>query len=299
MMPPSAQDMGFFDTIGRGWKMSKLSMAVVKKDPELMVYVFLSGVMALGAMVAMGLPEFLNMGWARTDEGKMTPAYMGFLFGGYMGISIIITFWNSAIVANAYIRLNGGDPKFVDGFGAAFKRIHLIIMWGIIAGTVGLLLKVLKEAAREQKGGAAVLVMILQIIGATIWWIMSFFVIPLMVIEGIGVGESMKRSKQMFMKTWGENVTSGMGIGIITAFFALIILVIGVVLSSALGELWYIGAIVGAIAMVILIMWSSAAEQVAVAALYIFSTTGKMPGLYQEMGMNDFKMQTGPAPRRL
>ena len=54
----SAQDMGFFDTIGRGWKMSKLSMAVVKKDPELMVYVFLSGVMALSAMVAMGLPEF-------------------------------------------------------------------------------------------------------------------------------------------------------------------------------------------------------------------------------------------------
>jgi hypothetical protein len=109
----------------------------------------------------------------------------------------------------------------------------------------------------------------------------------------------MKKSKQMFMKTWGENVTSGMGIGIITAFFAIIIFVIGYVLSSALGELWYIGAIVGAIAMVILIMWSSAAEQVAVAALYIFSTTGKMPGLYQEMGMNDFKMQTGPAPRRL
>jgi hypothetical protein len=222
MMPFSAQDMGFFDTIGRGWKMSKLSMAVVKKDPELMVYVFLSGVMALAAIVAMGLPEFLNMGWTSTEDGKMTPAYMGFLFGGYMGISIIVTFWNSAIVANAYIRLNGGDPKFIDGFSAAFKRIHLIIMWGIIAGTVGLLLKMLKQAAREQKGGGAVLVMILQIIGATIWWIMSFFVIPLMVIEGIGVGESMKKSKQMFMKTWGENVTSGMGIGIITAFFGII-----------------------------------------------------------------------------
>ena len=28
--------MGFFATIGRGWEMSKLSMSVVKKDPELM-----------------------------------------------------------------------------------------------------------------------------------------------------------------------------------------------------------------------------------------------------------------------
>jgi len=109
----------------------------------------------------------------------------------------------------------------------------------------------------------------------------------------------MKKSKQMFMKTWGENVTSGMGIGIITAFFGIIIVAISVGLVMALGPLWYVGAAIGAIAIAILIMWSSAAEQVAVAALYIFSTTGKMPGLYQEMGMNDFKMQTGPASQRL
>ena len=40
--------MGFFAAIGRGWEMSKLSMSVVKKDPELLVYMIISGVMSLG-----------------------------------------------------------------------------------------------------------------------------------------------------------------------------------------------------------------------------------------------------------
>ena len=39
--------MGFFSTVGRGWEMSKLSMSVVKKDPELLVYMILAGGMSL------------------------------------------------------------------------------------------------------------------------------------------------------------------------------------------------------------------------------------------------------------
>ena len=284
--------MGFFDTIGRGWRLSKLSMSVVKKDPELMVYVFISGVMAIAGMVAMSIPEFLNMSWTKTADGQMSPAYMAYLFCGYMLLSVIVTFWNSAIIANSYIRLNGGDPKFTDGFGAAFKRIHLILIWGIVAGTVGLLLKMLNQAAQKSEhGGAAVMVMILQIIGATIWWMMSFFVIPLMVIEGKPVGESMKRSKELFFKTWGENVTSGLGIGLITGLIGILIVAVAVVLTIALGPLWYIGVIFGILAIATLLMWSSAAEQVAVSAMYIYATTGKMPSLYQEQGMNEFQMQ--------
>lgn len=290
--------MGFFDTIGRGWKMSKLSMSVVKKDPELMVYVFISGLLSLGAMVTMAVPELLNQSWTKTDDGKMSPAYMAFVFLGYMGISIIVTFWNSAIVANAHIRLTGGDPKFMDGVSAAMKRFHLIVIWGIIAGTIGLLLKMLNAAAKDSKhGGAQAVAMILNIIGAAIWWMMTFFIIPHLVIEGKGVKDSMTASKSMFFKTWGENVTSGLGIGLITGLFAFLIIIVTVVMGVALGQLWWVGLVVGGLAMAILIMWSSAAEQVAVSALYLYSKTGEMPKLYQEMGMTTYQM--GPAPVQL
>ena len=284
--------MGFFDTISRGWKMSKLSMSVVKKDPELMIYMFLCGILSLGTMVAISVPQILEHSWTQSSDGEMSPAYMAFTFLGYMTISIIVTFWNSAIIANAYIRLTGGDPAFKDGFSIAMKRIHIIVIWGIIAGTVGLLLKMLASAAKNQKGGAAVMAMILQVIGAAIWWMMTFFIIPHMIIEGQGIGDSLKSSKQMFFKTWGENVTSGLGIGLITFFFGFVIVVITIGLMVVLGSAWWIALIIGGLAMTFLIMWSSAAEQVAVAALYIYSKSGQMPQLYQEMGMNEFQMGT-------
>jgi hypothetical protein len=282
--------MGFFATISRGWKMSKLSMSVVKKDPELIIYMFISGFLSLLAMIAMSMPQYLEQAWTLDSEGQMTPQYMGFIFLGYMTISIVVTFWNSAIVANSHIRLTGGDPKFMDGVSAAMSKLHIIIVWGIIAGTVGLLLKILNQAAREQKGGAAILAMILTAIGAAIWWMMTFFMIPHMIIEGKGLGDSLKSSKKMFFKSWGENITSGLGIGLIGFFFMAVIAIITFALMAVLGPLWYIGLAFGAVAIAIALAWVNAAEQVAVTALYLYSKNGVMPQIYRDLGMDHFHM---------
>tara|TARA_B110000467_G_C18291107_1_gene464859 strand:+ start:671 stop:1531 length:861 start_codon:yes stop_codon:yes gene_type:complete len=283
--------MGVFATIGRGWKMSKLSMSVVKKDPELMVYMFISGFLSLIAMIGMSVPQYLKQTWAVDAEGLMTPMYMGFVFLGYMIISIVVTFWNSAIVANSHIRLTGGDPKFMDGVSAAISKLHIIILWGIIAGTVGLLLKILNQAARDQKG-AAILAIILTAIGAAIWWMMTFFMIPHMIIEGKGLGDSLKSSKKMFLKTWGENITSGLGIGFIGFFFMAVIAIVTITIMTVLGPLWYVGLAFGVIGIAITLAWMNAAEQVAVTALYLYSKNGVMPQIYQDLGMKEFDMAT-------
>jgi hypothetical protein len=284
--------MGFFATIGRGWKMSKLSMSVVKKDPELMVYMFISGFLSLIAMIGMSVPQYLGQTWAVDAEGLMTPMYMGFVFLGYMIISIVVTFWNSAIVANSHIRLTGGDPKFMDGVSAAISKLHIIILWGIIAGTVGLLLKILNQAARDQKEGAAIVAIILTAIGAAVWWMMTFFMIPHMIIEGKGIGDSLKSSKKIFLKTWGENITSGLGIGFIGFFFMAVIAIVTITIMTVLGPLWYVGLAFGVIGIAITLAWMNAAEQVAVTALYLYSKNGVMPQIYQDLGMKEFDMAT-------
>lgn len=284
--------MGFFATIGRGWKMSKLSMSVVKKDPELMVYMFISGFLSLIAMIGMSVPQYLGQTWAVDTEGLMTPMYMGFVFLGYMIISIVVTFWNSAIVANSHIRLTGGDPKFMDGVSAAISKLHIIILWGIIAGTVGLLLKILNQAARDQKEGAAIVAIILTAIGAAVWWMMTFFMIPHMIIEGKGIGDSLKSSKKIFLKTWGENITSGLGIGFIGFFFMAVIAIVTITIMTVLGPLWYVGLAFGVIGIAITLAWMNAAEQVAVTALYLYSKNGVMPQIYQDLGMKEFDMAT-------
>jgi len=50
--------VGFFDTIGRGWKLSKLSFSVVKADPELLLYTFISALMVFATIGAAAYPAY-------------------------------------------------------------------------------------------------------------------------------------------------------------------------------------------------------------------------------------------------
>ena len=278
--------MGFFATIGRGWEMSKLSMAVVRKDPELLVYMIIAGVMSLACLIGMSIPQFLEMSWAVNPDGTFTGAYLGFTFAAYMVLSIVVVFWNCAIIANANIRLTGGDPKFADGVNAALKRLPIIIVWGIIAGTVGLLLKALEGAARSSDNDAArAMAAVIHIIGGLAWWVMTFFMIPHMILEGQSIGDALKSSKSTFFATWGENITSGLGIGLVAFLIGVPLVIITLGLVAVAGP---VGLFFGAIAIGLLVAWSNAAEQVAVVALFRFAKDGRMPKIYQDNGMQTY-----------
>ena len=275
--------MGFFATIGRGWEMSKLSMSVVRKDPELMVYMIFAGVMSLACLIGMSMPQLLVMDWAVNADGSFTPAYLMFSFVGYMVLSIVVEFWNCAIIANANIRLTGGDPKFADGVNAALKRLPIIIVWGIIAGTVGLLLKFLEGVARSSDHpAAAALATVIHIIGGLAWWVMTFFMIPHLILENKSIGDALKASKTTFFDTWGENIVSGLGIGAIAFLFGIPIVALTIGMTIVAGP---VGLLLGAVLIGLLIAWANAAEQVAVVALFRYAKDKKMPQIYQDQGM--------------
>ena len=300
--------MGFFDTISRGWTLSKLSFSVVKADPELLLYTFLSAMMVFVTIAAAAYPGYEaeqsdESHWAMTDQvidpetdepkmvmneetGKLEPVgreptgeYMAWIFLTYMVGSIIVVFWNSAIIVSAHERLTGGDPTIMTGIKAAFSRIHIIILWGIIAGTVGLLLRIARDAISNNKKAHPALKLLAYIMMWMVeiaWWLYTFFIIPMIVLEKKGIREGLRDSRSLFGKTWGENVTSGLGIGLITLF--------GIIVSLLIGYLVFmispIAGIITAVALIgILILWTNTAEVVVVAALYEYAKTGKMPDL--------------------
>lgn len=284
--------MGFFDTIGRGWRMSKLSWAVVRKDPELLVYMVLSGLM-IGSLLVLGaLPTLAGWDGFSTvdpDTGQEVITGLGALwyFGMYMGISITVVFWNSATVANAHVRLTGGDPKFQTGVLAALSRLHVIILWGIVSGTVGLLIKYGRQLIHQIENDAMrIALRIFAFILEVAWWVVTFFVIPMIVVEKRGLKDAMKESKDLFGRTWGENITSGWGIGIIRFFFIAIAVAIGFVIYLVLPMA---GLIVGGVLVALALVWGIAADVVSKAALYIYARSGQMPELYRDQGMADYR----------
>ena len=229
---------------------------------------------------------------ATTNEevvAGLTNAGMAWYFAFYMLLSIIVVFWNSAIIANSHMRLSGGDPTFIYGVSKAFSRIHLIVIWGMISGTVGLILKLIRNTnAREQKNpGLQMLVMIISWIFEVAWWIMTFFMIPLMVVEGRSIRESMREGKEMMNRTWGTNIASGLGIQIIGMFFGFLIVMLAIGIGYALQPV--VGIVIGVVGIGLILMWVTAAETVSISALYVFAKTGEMPQIYQNKGMNSFK----------
>ncbi|HJM44499.1 MAG TPA: DUF6159 family protein, partial [Candidatus Poseidoniaceae archaeon] len=167
-------------------------------------------------------------------------------------------------------------------------KIHLIVIWGAISGTVGLILKLVRNTnSREVKNpGLQILIMILAWMFEVAWWIMTFFMIPLIVIEGKSIRESMKDGKEMMTKTWGTNIASGLGIEFIGFCFIILAVLTGVVIGMGLGVLP--GIVVGVFGVALTLMWVTAASTVSISALYVFAKTGEMPQIYKNNGMDSF-----------
>ena len=296
MMMRDGPRYGFRERIRRGWQVTKLGIKVVRADPELMVYMFFSAMFSIGAFVVLmtstgGLGYFIGGG----EEGLEQGVYVG-SFLSYMAVAIITVFWNAAIIASAHYRLTTGDnPSFSYGIRQAMKCLPQILIWGLISGTVGLIIQALEGMKESKNLGVAMVGGIISLIIQVAWWIATFFVVPMIVIDNLGVGESMSKSPDLFRKTWGEEIVSSAGTGIINFLVCLLIVVICmplfylVVATEPTGPYAHLGpGLVFALMFIgvgMSVLFFTACEAVNRASLYYFAKTGEAPPMAQKLGL--------------
>src|SRR6266545_4165890 len=129
------------DSLTRSWRLFRQSFTVLSNEPGMLVFPVLSAVSALLLCASFFIPLYQTgtlQAVARHRAGWMD--YIP-LCSWYYANTFVVVFFNSAMVACAGIRLNGGDPTVADGFRIACSRIHRIAAWTLVAGTVGLLLR--------------------------------------------------------------------------------------------------------------------------------------------------------------
>ena len=282
--------MGFRARIGRGWRVTKLGMHVVRADPELMAYMLFSAILSIIAAIVLlittgGLGYFIG-----GEEGSEGGALVG-TFLSYMAIAIITVFWNAAIIASAHERLTAGtNPSFSYGIKQAMKCLPQIVIWGLISGTVGLIIRALESMQDSKNPGVAFVGGIISMMIRYAWWITTFFVVPMIVLDKISIGESMSKSPELFGQTWGEDVVSTTGTGIINFLVCLLIVVIGLPLGGLLGDV--LGFLLIFVGIGVSVLFFSACEAVNRASLYYFAKTGESPPLAQKYGIY-FANKTG------
>ena len=265
----------------RSWELAKTSWAVLKKDRELMWLPVLSFLVSAAiALVVMGivfLAEYdSSTGWDEFELG--TGSYI-LLIVAYFAVSIVAIFFNAALVSGARERLHGGDPTVSSAVGHAMTRIHVIIPWAITTVTVGLILRSIRENAGQ-------LGRFLASIVDMAWNVVTFLAIPIVVVEQLGPFAAVKRSVELFKRTWGENLIARMGLGLLGFVAVLPGAIVGGLLAvtgvDALVVIGIVAAVVW-IALVIVVMTSLTA--VFQAALYEYAVTGAAPAEFAGSGL--------------
>jgi len=250
--------------IGRSFQLVGQSYRILMQDKELMLLPLVSGAIIVVVVVSFAFGFGLD---ASRIEEHGPDVYLPF-FLMYITTYAIGIFFQAAVVAGATERMRGGDPTVGSALSAAGRRLVPILMWAIVAGTVGMLIR----AIHDRVGFVGKI--IAGIIGAA-WSLATFFVVPVLVLEERSIGESFTRSVSVFKQTWGEAVAGGTSLGV-AAVCAWVTLV------AVVGLLAYVGT--GMIALVVfgagavfLMVFFSALHGVYVASLYRYATDGRAP----------------------
>jgi hypothetical protein len=260
------------ETIRRSFRLLGASWEVLRADRELLVLPVISFLFILVATAGVaGLAWLIGGDFTERDRFPQGLDYV-WLFLFYFVTYFIGILFNAAVVGAATIRLQGGDPTVRDGLRLAWSKKGKIAGWAAVSATVGLILRSLEE--RFGFLGRIVI----ALVGAA-WGAITFFVVPVLLYEPVGVFDGIKRSAGIFKQRWGETFVGAGAIGI--AVFLLSLLVAAV--AVGLGAVWAVlGIAVGVLGLGLLIALGSAMSGIYNAALYRYAKTGEAPGSFSE-----------------
>ncbi|MFH1401172.1 MAG: DUF6159 family protein [Nanoarchaeota archaeon] len=260
------------NSFSRSWQLAQSCLHVLKMDKELVWFPVISGILMAAVTLSFFFPLFFAGAF---DGGSTQPILFLFAFLYYVVSYGIMIYFNAALVACADIRINGGDPTVADGFRAANMRLLNILGWAIVAATVGMILRI---AARRNTNFGRV---VSGLVGMA-WSLMTFFVVPVLVLEGKGPLQAIKRSAGLFKKTWGENAVFTFSLGLVQ----IVLFLLGVA-AILLGLLFPGPFLIFVIALVILYWVAlaivfSALSGVFTAALYNYAKTGTVARQFKQ-----------------
>jgi hypothetical protein len=264
----------------RSWTLAKESIGVLRQNPSLMWFPIISGIVTIILSISFFVPVFLLTGGK--DLKQINPA-IGYpaMAAFYLVSYFVVIFFNAGLVSCAHQGLMGRKTTFSDGLANAAKHLLAILGWSLIAATVGMILQLIAE--RSGLIGR----IIVGLLGAA-WNIVTYFVLPIIVVEDGSPVASIKKSGNLLRKTWGETVVGTGGISLVIVWLALppIILIalafmtgvveIGIVVVG-LSALYWLGlAIVGA-----------AMQGIYQTALYVYAETGSTPQGFTQSYITD------------
>jgi hypothetical protein len=188
-------------------------------------------------------------------------------------LAYITIFFNAALVFAADERMRGGNPTLGSALRGAASRAGQILPWAIVSATVSLILRSLQE-----RGG--IFARIAAGFAGMAWSLVTFLVLPVLVIEGLSVGKAIKRSSELFRRAWGEQVIANAGIGLVGLAAVIAGLPVLLLAATGIGVLTVIGIVAFAAWVALVLCVTTALSGVFQTALYHYAANDMPPAAF-------------------
>jgi len=272
-------------TIRLAWRLGVNSFRVVARNPSLLLFPLVGGGGALGALALLGLgiyllhpnPSTLPF-WFLTQPNW----FVLFAVAAYVSVVIVTTLALAGLVGATALALQGGHPSVRDGWRVARKHIGRVIIFGLLDATVGLALALLARRLGFLGG-------VLRVVAGLAWWLATYFVVQVLVLEDQPLLPSIYRSARFMRHLFGDVVFSNILASLLTVV-GLVLLLGGVIYGTIATLLWgpsavYLGlALGGGIGGLFLMLIGSTVSVVVTTGLYRYAATGELdPTLFRRV----------------
>jgi Family of unknown function (DUF6159) len=256
----------------------KESWRFLKADKELLLVPIFSTVFS---SILIGLLTLLLITMSSSydnlftpNEGIGYPEYM-FMFAVYVVSAFSLALAQAIIVHIVYVRAHGGNATLGDGITRAFSNWAPLLVWALITSTVGVALRFISDRS------ALVGRIVAGLLGAA-WAILTFFVVPILILQKKTPLSAVSASATLFKKTWGETLVANVTLGLVFMLAHLVVLAsfVGLLIygASSQNAVLLIGSIVGVLIwLLVATLVNSALQGILKTLLYIYAAEDVVP----------------------
>jgi hypothetical protein len=176
--------MGFIESWKKGWSFMKAAFAMARADRKLLspsVYLVLITILYFVGWVAALVS--IDPQWS---DGTWTVVGIIAVFGSFL----VFYFFCGMTVNMVDVHLKGGRPSLAEGARDAGKNFLAIVFLALVSTAIDTL-------ARSARGNDSIVGKIIAGLVQSIWTMLSFLLLPAIIIEDASFGDAMRRVRQL------------------------------------------------------------------------------------------------------
>lgn len=257
-----------------GLSLARSSWRVLMGDKKLLMFPIISLTLTMLVIASFGIPlgMLFDDGHLRDESGKLRVWVYPIAFAAYFLAYAIVIFCNAALFGCAMLRLDGQPASVADGIRIAMSRLRNILAWAALSACVGVVLMIIES---HKRGGE----LVARLIGSA-WSVMTFFAVPVLVVQNVGPVDAIKGSVSLLRRTWGEALVGKTGLGLVSFLLflpALACFGAGYYLLSQDLKLSYVLFGLAGVCMLVYFAVSSALNTIFLSALYQYASFQRVP----------------------